>query len=207
MGLREEISKDFPDRATFNAAVTDGVEAELNPVKADVQTLQTEQAAQKVTLTTLGTQVAGIAAAVAGITSALSVLGAAVKKAQAAADKAQATADSKPGGEGSGGYGINVKWIAASGSNITGPFKVSITSQGRSISKTITTEQSASLAGLSSGSVVTLGIDVGSDNTVQWQDTTQDNPNLTGRSNFYKEYSGFKVPATTGIKTIIASIG
>jgi uncharacterized coiled-coil protein SlyX len=208
MSLRAQVSKDFPDRSSFNAAVVDGVEEELAPVKQDVQELQVEQAAQKATLTTLTTQVTALNAAVSAITSALAILRTAIAKAQAAADKAQATADSKPGGEGSGGYTLIVKWTTPSGSGITGPINTSVSSGGRNVSKQLTSAQSSSLSGLSSGSVVTFAVDIGPDNTVQWKDeSNEDNPNLTGRSNFYKTYSGFKVPATTGTKTIIADIG
>lgn len=205
-GVREKLNQDFPSREVMASEVAEGLEQDLDAVRADTFVAQTKLTVVETTLSTLVPQVAAATAAIAGITAALALLKTAVAKAQAAADKAQATADSKPGGEGSGGYTINLKWVSAS-PNITGPFKVSITSQGRSISKTITTQESASLSGLSSGSVVTFGVDIGTDNTVQWKDTTQENPNLSGRSNFYKEYSGFQVPATTGTKTITADIG
>lgn len=203
MGLREEIAKDFPDRATFNAAVTDGVEAELNPVKADVQALQTEQQIQKTTLTTLGTQVAGIAASIAGITATLAALGAAVKAAQAAADRAQATADSKPGGEGSGGYAVILAWTSSL--NLPDQY-ISVSSLGKSISQRVPANTEIKLAGLTSGSVVTFGVDIGDQNTVQWKNKTT-GTNLSGRSSFYRTFSGFTVPATTGTGSFVADIG
>lgn len=204
--LKDALSDEYEGIADSSAGIAEGLRKDLEPINQDVTAATGSIATIQSTLSTLVPQVAAATAAIAGITAALALLKTAVAKAQAAADKAQATADSKPGGEGSGGYTINLKWVSAS-PNITGPFKVSITSQGRSISKTITTQESASLSGLSSGSVVTFGVDIGTDNTVQWKDTTQENPNLSGRSNFYKEYSGFQVPATTGTKTITADIG
>lgn len=203
MGLREEIAKDFPDRATFNAAVTDGVEAELNPVKADVQALQTEQQIQKTTLTTLGAQVAGIASAVAAITATLGVLKSAVDKAQAAADRAQATADSKPGGEGSGGYAVILAWTSSL--NLPDQY-ISVSSLGKSISQRVPANTEIKLAGLTSGSVVTFGVDIGDANTVQWKNKTT-GTNLSGRSSFYRTFSGFTVPATTGTGSFVADIG
>lgn len=204
MPIPDKVGQDFPNKEAFAAAIDSGVkeqiETDLTPVKADL-------AEQKVSLTSLTAQVATVAASVAAITSALGVIKAAVAKAQATADKAQATADSKPGGEGSGGYTLIVKWTTPEGSGVTGPINTSISSGGRNISKQLTSAQSSSLSGLTSGSVVTFAVDIGTDNTVQWKDPSADNPNLTGRSNFYKEWAGFKVPATTGTKTIIADIG
>lgn len=206
MPIPDKVGKDFPNKQEFAAAIDSGVkeqiETDLTPVKADL-------AEQKATLTSLTAQVATVAASVAAITSALGVIKAAVAKAQATADKAQATADSKPGGEGSGGYTLIIKWAPASGSVFPSgsTINTSITAQGRNVSKQLTTAQSSSLSGLTSGSVVTFAVDIGNDNTVLWKDPSADNPNLTGRSNFYKTYSGFKVPATTGTKTIIAEIG
>lgn len=206
-GVRERLNQDFPDKETMSNEVASGLETDLGPVSADVTVLETKTTAMESTLSTLVPQVAAATAAIAGITSALALLKSAVEKAQATADKAQATADSKPGGEGSGGYTVNVKWTTPQGSGVTGPINTSISSGGRNISKQLTSEQSSSLSGLSSGSVVTFAVDIGDDNTVQWKDPSNDNLNLTGRSNFYKTYTGFVVPATTGTKTIIADIG
>jgi hypothetical protein len=207
-GVREKLSQDFPSKEIMASEVSEGLEKDLDAVRVDTFIAQTKLTTIESTLATLVPQFASVQASVVAITSALSIIKAAVAKAQATADKAQATADSKPGGEGSGGYTLIVKWTAPPGSGVTGPINTSVSAGGRNISKQLTSAQSSSLSGLASGSVVTFAVDIGPNNTVQWKDpSNQDNPNLTGRSNFYKTYSGFKVPATTGTKTIIADIG
>lgn len=213
--LREKLNQDFATVAIMAQVIADALEKDLDNVRKDTMELETRQTATETTLaTTVVPQLLSLIPTVAAIQSAISFLTGAVKKAQetaekaqASADKAQATADSKPGGPGNTGYTVIVKWAAPSGSNITGPINTSISSGGKNISKQLTSEQTSSLSGLSSGSIVTFAVDIGQDNTVQWKDPSADNPNLTGRSNFYKTYSGFKVPATSGTKTIIADIG
>jgi hypothetical protein len=206
--LREKLDQDFPTRRIMAEQVAEGLEEDLDAIRIDTFIQDVRLTTTETKLTVIEPQVASTAASVAALTAAVAALGIAVAKAQSAADKAQATADSKPGGEGSGGYTLIVKWTTPSGSGVTGPINTSVSAGGRNISKQLTSAQSSSLSGLTSGSVVTFAVDIGPDNTVQWKDeSNQDNPNLTGRSNFYKTYSGFKVPATTGTKTIIADIG
>jgi hypothetical protein len=206
--LREKLDQDFPTRRIMAEQVAEGLEEDLDAIRIDTFIQDVRLTTTETKLTVIEPQVASTAASVAALTAAVAALGIAVAKAQSAADKAQATADSKPGGEGSGGYTLVVKWTTPSGSGVTGPINTSVSAGGRNISKQLTSAQSSSLSGLTSGSVVTFAVDIGPDNTVQWKDeSNQDNPNLTGRSNFYKTYSGFKVPATTGTKTIIADIG
>jgi hypothetical protein len=206
--LREKLDQDFPTRRIMAEQVAEGLEEDLDAIRIDTFIQDVRLTITETKLTVIEPQVASTAASVAALTAAVAALGIAVAKAQSAADKAQATADSKPGGEGSGGYTLIVKWTTPSGSGVNGPINTSVSAGGRNISKQLTSAQSSSLSGLTSGSVVTFAVDIGPDNTVQWKDeSNQDNPNLTGRSNFYKTYSGFKVPATTGTKTIIADIG
>lgn len=213
-GIRQAMDSEYTDRADSARGMSEGLKKDLEPINRDMVAAETKITAIQTTLTTLLPQVATLITSVNALTSALALLKAAVakaqsaaEKAQATAEKAQATADSKPGGPGATGYTVIVKWTTPSGSGVTGPINTSISSGGKNISKQLTSAQSSSLSGLSSGSVVTFAVDIGPNNTVQWKDPTQDNPNLTGRSNFFKTYTGFTVPATSGIKTIIADIG
>lgn len=201
--LKQAMDSEYTDRADSARGVSEGLKKDLEPVNRDMNAAETRITAAESSLSTLVPQVASLAATVAGISAAVAALGAAVKKAQDAADRAQATADSKPGGEGSGGYRVTLIWTGSS--DLPNQY-ISITSAGRSISDTVAQNTPISLAGLTSGSVVTFGTRIGTDNTVQWKDKTN-NENLTGRSNFYREYSGFKVPSTTGTGSFIAHIG
>ena len=203
-GVREKLNQDFPTREIMAAEVAEGLEQDLDAVRVDTFTAQTKLTTIETTLSsTVLPQLASLIPTVAGLTAAVAALGLAVQKAQAAADRAQATADSKPGGEGSGGYAVILAWT----SSLSLPDQyISISSLGKSISQRIPANTEIKLAGLTSGSVVTFGVDIGDDKTVQWKNKTT-GTNLSGRSSFYRTFSGFTVPATTGTGSFVADIG
>lgn len=201
--LREKLDQDFPTRRAMAEQVAEGLEKDLDAVRVDTFIQDVRLTTAETKLTVIEPQVASTAASVAALTAAVAALGLAVAKAQASADRAQATADSKPGGEGSGGYAISLAWT----SSLSLPDQyLSISSLGKSISQRIPANTEIKLAGLTSGSVVTFGVDIGDENTVQWKNKTT-GQNLSGRSSFYRTFSGFTVPATTGTGSFVADIG
>ena len=201
--LREKLDQDLPTRRAMAEQVAEGLEKDLDAVRVDTFTQDVRLTTTETKLTVIEPQVASTAASVAALTAAVAALGLAVAKAQASADRAQATADSKPGGQGSGGYAISLAWT----SSLSLPDQyLSISSLGKSISQRIPANTEIKLAGLTSGSVVTFGVDIGDENTVQWKNKTT-GQNLSGRSSFYRTFSGFTVPATTGTGSFVADIG